>query len=167
MTTIPCVGCGALVSDIDSPSHRYLGSSPGCWAIYGEVLAREFGNYRYVRKHQMTVDAYAVQHPGTPSPQTMQSLAVHLISLHLMFERGLPPAETPKIMQRATRDKGRFSWLEPPASLGELTVLHVHAAPSPEEHLERVEAWARAAWSAWAAHHPTVRAWAASSARRG
>src|SRR5436190_1879442 len=42
---VPCIGCGVLTPDADGPTHPYLGASPGCWAVYGEVLAREYGEY--------------------------------------------------------------------------------------------------------------------------
>jgi hypothetical protein len=48
---IRCVGCGALVPDIDGPTHRYMAASPGCWALFGEVVAREFSDFRYARVH--------------------------------------------------------------------------------------------------------------------
>lgn len=156
-----CTGCGARVPDIEGPTHRYIESSPGCWAIYGEVLAREYSDYRYGRLHQLTVDTYAVQHPGTPSPQSIQSVAVHLISLYLVFEEGRHCWETAQAMQRATSHKGRFQWLDPPAPRGKLTVLDVRAVETPEEHARRVEEWARDVWNSWSAHHQTVRAWAA------
>ncbi len=158
---IPCVGCGAHVPDIEGPTHRYIESAPGCWAIYGEVLAREYSDYRYARLHQLTVDTYAVQHPGKPSPQSIQSVAVHLMSLYLVFEEGRASWETAQVMQRAASQKGRFKWLDPPASRGKLTVLDVHRAETPDEHAQRVEEWARDVWHSWSAHHQTVRAWAA------
>ena len=109
--TEPCIGCGAIVPRTDGPTHRYLGASPGCWAVYGEVLAREYQEPTYAVVHRMTVDAYAVQHPGTSSPQTIQSVVVHLISLCLML-----------VMQQAKRRHGDdFLWLDPPDSLGATT----------------------------------------------
>ncbi len=39
---VSCFSCGALVPDIDGPVHRIVDSSAGCWAIFGEVLAREY-----------------------------------------------------------------------------------------------------------------------------
>jgi uncharacterized protein (DUF885 family) len=40
-----------------SPAYRkYIGASAGCWEIYGEILAKEFGEYRYPEPtHQLTV----------------------------------------------------------------------------------------------------------------
>ena len=35
-----CPGCGASVPDVDCPVHAYIRSAPGCWQLYGEVLAR-------------------------------------------------------------------------------------------------------------------------------
>lgn len=80
-TETKCFSCGALVKDIDGPVHRYMDSSPGCWATFGEVLAREYSAVNYGLNHRLTVDAYALQHPGKHSPQSIQSIAVHLVSL--------------------------------------------------------------------------------------
>lgn len=59
-----CHSSGALVPDTEGPVHKYLATPPGCWGIYGEVLAREYSDYRYMSVHQITVDAYAVQQSG-------------------------------------------------------------------------------------------------------
>lgn len=32
-------GCGALAPDQDGPVHKYMLSAPGCWTLYGSVLA--------------------------------------------------------------------------------------------------------------------------------
>ena len=42
-----CPGCGALLPVENGPTHPYMRSSPACWARYGEVLAREFGDPAY------------------------------------------------------------------------------------------------------------------------
>lgn len=160
-TEVPCRGCGAPVPEIEGPTHRYLESSAGCWQLYGNVLAKEFGDVLYGVAHPFSVDAYAVQHPGSPSPQTIQSLAVHLISLCLVFENGVPPHEAARARQRAkARFRDEFAWLEPPSDLGAVTVVHVERASGPEEHRERAEEWARSAWRAWRIHHPVIRAFA-------
>lgn len=52
-----CFSCGAMVEDIDGPVHRYMASSPGCWAAYGIVLAREYSDVMFARNHRLTVDA--------------------------------------------------------------------------------------------------------------
>lgn len=158
---IPCIGCGALVADVDGPTYRYPdAASPGCWAVYGEVLAREYGEFRYPSAHRLAVDAYAVQHPGRPTPQTVQSVTVHLISLCAVLERGYDVSRATELMRRAiARYKGRFVWLERPASLGSVTVLDVAQATSLAEHVRCVEGWARVAWTAWSAHHRAIHRW--------
>ncbi|CAN5621419.1 hypothetical protein BH24ACT22_BH24ACT22_01380 [soil metagenome] len=157
----PCPGCRASVPETDGPTHRYIGASSGCWEIFGEVLAREYEDYRYWPAHRMTVDAYAAQHPGTPSPQSTNSVAVHLISLYLTLEKGLSTEWTLKEMKRAS-DRGHesFFWLEPPMDPGEITVLDVRDANNPTDHKRLVEGWARSVWEAWEPHHETVRKWA-------
>ncbi len=163
-TTI-CPGCGGRFPALAGPVHRYMESSPGCWAVYGEVLAREYGERAYYEMHKFTVDAYAVQHPGRPSAQSIQSVGVHLVRLCLMLERGFDAERATAAIQLAATNKSVFRWLDPPASRGEVTVADVHRATSSEEHAVQVRAWAGSAWAAWAAHHETVRGWIPKSCR--
>ena len=156
---VPCVGCSGLFRDIEGPTHRYMESSPGCWACFGEVLAREYSDYRYARVHSLTVDAYAVQHPGTPSPQSIQSVTVHLVSLCAILENDIKVNRASKLIKKLTRYKDRFRWLNPPSSMGMMTVKDVHKAVDAEEHISLVQKWAETAWSAWSDHHPAVREW--------
>lgn len=154
-----CPGCGGLFEDIEGPTHRYLESSPGCWAAFGEVLVKEYSDAAYYSIHRLTVDTYAVQHPGHPSAQSIQSVAVHLISLCLVLEQGVDVQRATQAMQAATKDKGRFVWLTPPASLGAITVADVRAATNLKEHRKQVQAWSTSAWAAWSPHHATIRGW--------
>lgn len=156
---VPCVGCGALFPEGDGPVHRYMDSSPGCWAAFGEVLAREYGDPVYGKVHRLTVDAYAAQHSGRESPQTVQSVAVHLISLSLVLERGVDARRATSAIRAAASRKGAFRWLPPPSPPGDLTVADVVRARNAGEHVAAVEAWARTVWLAWSCHHDTVRAW--------
>ena len=157
-----CSGCGGLFPAGSGPTHRYMASSPGCWAAYGETLAREYADPARFAVHRLTVDAYAAQHPGEPSPQSVQSVAVHLVSLCLVVERSHTPDQATAALRRATQDKARFRWLEPPDGRGTLTAADMHRAESTEEHTTLVRAWAADVWAAWSEHHATVRAWAAA-----
>lgn len=154
-----CGGCGSLLPAEDGPTHRYLESSPACWRRYGEVLAREYGDRAYWAVHQLTVDAYAVQHPGRVSPQTIRSAAIHLVRLYLQLERGVDGERLLEATRAVVQRKNSLPWLTPPGSMGEVTVIDVYAARSAGEHLERVRAWARSAWSAWTEHHDRIRSW--------
>ena len=114
-------------------------ASPGCWAIYGEILAREFEEYRYPPIHRLTVDAYLAQHPGRRTRQTTRSVNIHLISLCLVLEKTYPAARVTYMMGQASkRFKPQFTWLEPPASRGEITVLDVAPAVDLADHERRV-----------------------------
>lgn len=158
---IHCIGCSALVPDSNGPTHDYIGASPGCWQIYGDVLAREYGDPALMRAHQVTVDTYAVQHPGVPGPRSSQSVALHLMSLCLVLERGATPDDGTQLLMRVPRPQPRpvFPWLEPPAPPGALTILEVRGATTAADYVVRRRAWAESTWAAWSAHHETVRGW--------
>jgi hypothetical protein len=160
MSSEVCVGCGARFPAVDGPVHRYMESSPACWAAYGDILAREYSDIRYAAVHQMTVDAYAVQHPGHPSPQSIQSVGLHLVSLCLVLEHGVETTQARAILQQSNTFKDEFVWLEPPPDRGRITVADVQPASTPEEHVARVRSWADSAWKAWSLHHDAVHAWA-------
>jgi Family of unknown function (DUF5946) len=153
-----CPGCGLVLPYYEGPAHPYLGASPACWAVYCEVLAREYGDPAYFRPHQLTVDTYAVQHPGAPERRTIQSLALHLITLCLVLERGADPAAGPNVHRRLA-GRAAFHWLAPPAVRGRLTVADVRRARTAAEHAAAVEEWARDVWAAWKPHHAAVRGW--------
>lgn len=155
-----CMWCKGAFPDGDGPVHKYMESTPGCWAAFGRVLAREYEDQRLFPVHRLTVDAYAVQHPGVPSRQSIQSVGVHLVRLCLFLEHRLAPERANEAMLAAASHKSRYQWLEPPESLGLLTVADIEAASSVEEHLCTVRNWAAQMWQVWSPHHSTVRAWA-------
>lgn len=159
MKTLRCFSCGGEFPDIDGPVHRYMDSSPGCWATFGEVLAREYSNPKYFEIHRLTVDAYAVQHPGKPSRRSIQSVGIHLIRLCLFHEWELSPENANNAALAAGKYKHNFTWLEPPNSLGPLTVSDIVNAANVEEHKVLVRSWALGAWEAWKPHHEIIRSW--------
>jgi hypothetical protein len=156
--TVACPGCGALVPDIDGPIHRYMLAAPGCWATYTGLLAGALDGLELPVPHGgLTVDAYAVQHPGTPNPQAIQSVWVHLITLYLALERGWPPPRLVRVGLMGIDAAAGKAWLEPPGSMGPITAIDV-ATASPSEAPERVSAWVDGAWAAWASRHALIRA---------
>jgi hypothetical protein len=155
---VNCYGCGALVPDIEGATHKYIGAVAGCWAIYGEILAKEYSDPSYFYPaHRLTADTYAVQHPGAPGRQSTQSVYVHLAGLYLSLEENLETSKIPKIMSSLTEQSANFVWLEPPVPNGTLTVIDVVKAKNAEEHQTIVKAWAEDVWQAWAAHHPKIK----------
>lgn len=161
-----CHGCGGSFEAIEGPTHRYMESSPGCWRAYGEVLAREYEERAYWPGHRLTTDTYAVQHPGRPQRVAIQSVALHLMSLHVVLELGASEERALRFLTTAVERAGTLRWLEPPAALGSLTIADVHAARGPRQHVELVHAWARSTWGAWQAHHDTIRGWASGMGAR-
>jgi hypothetical protein len=156
---VHCLGCGALVPDLDGPTHEYMLSAPGCWALFNELAVRQYEIASFDLR-RLAVDAYAVQHPGTTDRRAIQSVAVHLISLYFVLELGLTPTEATDKMRHALLDKSRFIWLQPPQSMGAITVVEVVNITDPEEHAAIVNHWARSAWEAWSTHHAQIRKWA-------
>jgi len=159
MKTVKCMGCGGLFPDIDGPVHRYMESSPGCWQPYGEVLSREYSEPAYADVLRWTVDTYAVQHPGTPSRQSIQSVGVHLIRLCFFHEHELSPENANDAMLAAGKNKHSFTWLEPPTTPTLLTAADVAKTQTVEEHKSAVRAWAQSVWEYWSPHHDTIRSW--------
>jgi hypothetical protein len=137
-----------------------MASTPGCWQAFGQILAREYGNARLFPVHRLSVDAYAVQHPGGDSRQAIQSVGVHLVRLCLFLEGGLSPESANEAMLRVGKTKAAMFMLARPASVGALTVADVLAAEGDEAHARTVQDWARCTWDAWKEHHDTVRLWA-------
>ena len=142
------------------------GGHAGCQRLFEEVLAREFGDYRYAREHRLMVDAYSLQHPAEYM-RSAKSYAAHLTGMYAALERD------------GTTDVNRAvqTWLSGPQTFqrpghpeprqrGVLTIVHVHEAREPEEHLRRVREWAQSAWEAWRPYHHVARQWIAEATRR-
>ncbi len=155
---LPCVGCGGLVPDVDGPIHRYMTAAPGCWAAYTELMA---GGLPPIAESGLAVDAYAVTHPGVAGPQSTPSVWIHLVTLCCTLERGWS-IDQAMFLRRLGADGFRgWPWLEPPKRMAEVSAVDVLAAvrAGRGESLEDlVRQWVTGAWSAWAPHHPAVRA---------
>lgn len=154
-----CPGCGLVRASAATLTHGYIGASPACWELYGEVLVREYGAYAAHANHRIGVDAYAAQHPGEPGSQSTHSVAMHLMRLCLVFERGMRPEAGRAVAPRLLSQPAGVAWLQPPRDRGAITVADVAAAGNLAEHERRVGEWGRSVWEAWAPHHATVRRW--------
>jgi len=161
--TEPCPGCGArYLPQVVDETHPYVGASPACWAAFGEVLAREFGNVSFGRVHRQTVDVYSVQHPGVDGRRERQSVALHLIGLCHWLELGLEFDLLNAVTQRLASADRPWPWLTPPEGYP-MTVVDIVAARDGAEHVRLVRRWAETTWDAWSAHHALVRSWARES----
>ena len=158
-----CPGCRAELPPVDGPTHRYIGASPACWAVYGQALERGYSDPACGAVLQLVVDAYACQHPGEPERRSAQSVAIHLMTLSLFLEGRAAPRDGSRLHKRMVESRQRFEWLEPPGQRGQRTVASVAEAPSAAAYAEAAWAWARDVWHAWEPHHATVRRWLAAA----
>ena len=152
-----CPECKALVPKVDGEHpHQYIGGSPGCWAMYGEVLAREYSDPTYMSVHRLTVDAHSVQHPGKSDRRSAQSVYGHLVSLYLVMEKNLDHNSATKALKTFVEKKLDLVWLQPPENLGKITIVDIHSAGDAEEHRKLVKSWAATVWEAWKIHHAVI-----------
>jgi hypothetical protein len=163
--TTSCIGCGATVPDVDYPAWRPekypAATSSGCYKIYyEEIPVREYSDWKYPPIHRLTVDAYAAQHPGQETPQTIQSVIVHLTSINVVLAKDVPPETATEMMQHLIDTHAdEFSWLDPPANRGDITVVDVAQARDLDEHTALVTEWTHSVWEAWDNHHSTLEQW--------
>lgn len=156
-----CVGCGGEFTVMDGPIHRYMTSSAGCWSRYGEVLGVLAIRPNAQVARQLCVDAFAAQHPGTPNPQAIQSVAVHLLNMHEYFVR-----ERPVAPPRLVGHKGAFRWLTPPSFAGSRTVRGVPTEGSTDILELAAREWALSVWQAWSSEYGQIASWAAQFSAR-
>jgi CTP:molybdopterin cytidylyltransferase MocA len=161
--TEPCPGCAArYLPQVLDETHPYIGASPACWATFGEVLAREFGDVAFGQVHRQTVDVYAVQHPGADERRQRQSVALHLVSLCHWLEHDLEFDRLNAITRRMANEDRSCPWLTPPDAYP-MTVGDILVARDGFEHVRLVRRWAESTWQAWSEHHALVREWAAEA----
>jgi hypothetical protein len=162
---VQCFGCGAVVPDIEGPAHAYMLSAPGCWALYGSLLAWKpsLAGAPGVGTGQYLIDTYAVQHATNPDRRNRQSVAVHLMSLCAALEHDIPGIRLRHLIGQWTHRE--YPLLVPrPASFA-VTLAGVAAAP-PEGRSKAVLIWAGSTWADWSAHHERVRGWLADALTR-
>lgn len=160
-----CEGCGGSLPLLEcGATHRYMTSSAACWAAFASLNdpARPLEDAPF---NALVVDAFAAQHPGAPSPQSINSVAVHLMVLYGVLERQYRPAQALWLRNRPGRPTkihkhDRFHWLTPPSFAERLTVADIVADDTPGGRSSLAEAWVKDVWAAWAAPHGAqVTAW--------
>jgi len=149
-------GCGLRLPK--SATARYSGyynTSPECWGVYTEVLAKEFSDaLLFGQVHQLTVDTYAVQHAGGRHPD--KSVIIHLCGLHLMLDRGFRPAGISPLHRRLAGRVREWPHLQPPGDMSAVTVADVARAESIQDHARLARDWAVSVWRSWSPHHQTI-----------
>ncbi len=151
-----CFSCNSQGTLELGETHKYLLSSPSCWAKYGQILEKEYSNQDYFKAHRLTVDAYALQHPGIKNSQTIQSSIVHLASLHMIFHEKVRHEQAVIEMARLTNYKDQFLWLAPPQNMFAVNVDDILKASTAEEHYLLVRKWALFVYQQWHEHIPYI-----------
>lgn len=153
-----CPGCAGVFVDTGGPVHRYMTSSPGCWAGFAALLAADYASSDRMNIHQLVVDAYAAQHPGDGAlVQQVRSVGLHLMTLCLFLEDGADPALGTELHRRMV-GKPTFHRLER-SGPGQLTWQHVPIAGPVDMVRDAAYEWAKSVWETYGAEHATVRDW--------
>ena len=154
--------------------HSYIGASSACWSIYSALLIGESpdvitsAHLPRAATHSPTTeralprigagliaDAYAAQHPGSPSPQAIQSVAVHVLTMHGVIERDVASENAMWLRRRPLRERGVFRWLDPPDFSRTLTVADIAIAPL-IERASTIAAYVGMVYDAWMDLHRDV-----------
>ena len=156
-----CPGCGGSFEPKNGPVHAYMTSSPACWAAFGRLLAAEYENATLMRVHRLSVDAYALQHPGDRGDRrARQSVGLHLARLYRSLELGLKGADANRPMLEFTSRKEDLPTLAPPAVFT-MTMADIDHAVGGADHTATVERWARTTPDDWRHAHDAIRAFIA------
>ena len=159
-----CPGCGARLRPVLGPVHAYMTGSPACWQAFGRLLAAEYGDPALMDIHRLSVDTYAVQHPGDATDRrAIQSVGLHLARLFVQLENPRGPKETNNVMLGFSARKASLIALAPPRSFA-VTVADVTPHAGTPAHADKVRQWARATWQDWSAQHDYIRKWVAQTA---
>lgn len=132
-------------------------SAEDCKALFHLTLAKEFSDFRYMRIHRLTVDAYSLQHPDIHT-KSAKSFAAHLTGMCCAMEFG----NDQRLMRFLRLWLNGRKELEKPAMLdrlGELTIFHIAGAEDAAEHTRLVSEWAADVWRAYETYHALARDW--------
>lgn len=161
----PCPGCGAHLQPVDGPVHAYMASSPACFGAFNLVIAAEYSDPALMAAHRLSVDAYAVQHPGSAEDRRcVQSVGLHLARLGVQLDSFMRPKDINDLMVRFSGHKASLVWLDPPSTFRK-TIADVVEFTGSKRHEGAVRDWALSTWQDWSAHHDTIRQWVAEHAR--
>ncbi len=166
-----CPSCGAVIDDIDGPTHPYLAAAPGCWASFGALQADEMTRFGYPPVHGLVVDAYAASHGGDGSDRRdRQSVCIHLMALCAVLEGEGSSCGRIALLQRLTAQKLDWPALHRPDGAPTLNHTHAAGATDLDDYTHRAREWAGAVWTSWSHEHDRVRcmlnAWSPRSSQR-
>jgi uncharacterized protein DUF5946 len=142
----PCDACGAA-----------LGGTEACVAAIQRMLVQAQQDARFAGVYRLAFDAFCLQHPERHGVSA-KSYAAHLMGLCHGIEHANRPHQYWSIPAWLNRPR---NLVKPPLlqHRGDVTIADVVGSASPEEHAERVRAWANSVWQAYASQQHLARAW--------
>lgn len=156
-----CMGCGADLPDQDGPVHAYMAASPACFDAFTRLLAAEYSSAALMDVHRLTVDTWAVQHPGDPTDRrAVQSVGLHLARLFVQLESPRAPAQTNAVMLDFASHKSTLPVLPAPSRFS-VTVDQIAPFAGSDQHAQYVREWAAATWQDWSDQHDFIKGWIA------
>ena len=161
MGKLICSGCGARLEALEGPTHDYMEGSPACFALFNQLLACEYSDRSLLPTHRLTVDTYAVQHPGRDKTRKqIQSVGLHLARLGLQLASSRPPKETNDVMLGLGKHKHTLEYIEPPKQFSK-TVADIAEFAGTSHHPDKVREWAISTWNDWSDQHDYIVNWTA------
>jgi len=173
-----CPGCSAKFQKRDGFCDKYGVMSQECYRSFLAVVSYEQRRYGTPHIHRLLVDACFVQHPPHLDVQiilgiekqliaeSVQNITVHLVALHLVFERRVEVVRVSREMDNflinVQKQKVEFLELQPPRSVGSVRVIDLFQSVTAQqltfdEYAGLIEKYADEAWDAWSAHHVFIR----------
>ena len=134
-----------------------LTSEDECKEMFEAVLVKEYSDYRYVRVHRLTIDAYSLQHPQIYM-KSPKSFAAHLTGMSCAIEYDNDP-NLLRILQKWLNGRKELSKPAMLSSLGNLTIAHIIKAKDGGEHIGLVKEWAIEVWKAYQVYHDLAHDW--------
>ncbi|MEM7125538.1 MAG: DUF5946 family protein [Chloroflexota bacterium] len=135
-----CPGCLVRLPkpEYGGDTHPYIGASASCWTLFANIWGGGEPPIAPFNTYPLILDAYCVQHHGTPSPQAIQSVAIHALTLYGVLSQGVDPSQTIWIRSRLLRDMQipkheRFEWLTPPA-FEQCTIIQTSFGSQSQKH---------------------------------
>lgn len=138
--------------------HPYIGASASCWTLFSYLWNAGEPPLAPFAIQPLILDAYCVQHHGNPSPQAIQSVAIHALTLYSVLSQDVDPSQTRWVRDRLLREMKiprheRFEWLAPPPFEQCLTIAEIVQEPTPERRSESAQAYIQEVWTLWQQHH--------------
>ncbi len=156
---IRCIACGARVPSIpDAEQSSATVVATGCRELFTRILTEPEGPRGSLEYRLLTSAAWALQHPGRKSADSIREVNAQLITLCAALDYRIRSEAVTELASHAIRRyRPDFTWLEPPRWPGPLTVADVAEEQDPDSRLELARDWALGVYRAWESYHDIVK----------